>query len=54
MKPTEKILSNGEIWPNCSFFGIFDGHGGNKCAEYLKDNLHQLIISAPEFPSDPT
>ena len=23
---------------------VFDGHGGHKCAEYLKDNLHNNII----------
>jgi len=26
-----------ENWPDCSFFGIYDGHGGDKCAEYLRD-----------------
>ena len=29
-----------ENWPKCSFFGIFDGHGGNTCADFLRDNLH--------------
>jgi hypothetical protein len=23
-----------------SYFGLFDGHGGNACAQYLRDNLH--------------
>ena len=23
-----------------NFFGIYDGHGGSRCSEYLKDNLH--------------
>lgn len=27
-------------WPKCSFFAIYDGHGGNMCADFLKDNLH--------------
>lgn len=32
-------------WPqNCSFFGIFDGHGGNLCANFLKDNLHTNVF----------
>ena len=30
-------------WPDCSYFAIYDGHGGDKCAEYLRDNLHQLV-----------
>ena len=25
------------------FFGIYDGHGGNGCSLYLKDNLHKHI-----------
>ena len=40
-------------WPNVSFFGIFDGHAGNKCAEYLKTNLHYYILNSPFFPSNP-
>lgn len=43
----------GSYWPTCSFFGIFDGHGGNKCADYLKDNLHNFIIKSPYFPKNP-
>ena len=31
-------------WPRCSFFGIFDGYKGVKCAEFLRDNLHKYII----------
>lgn len=27
-------------WPKCSFFAVYDGHGGNACADFLKDNLH--------------
>lgn len=22
------------------FFAVYDGHGGSKCCDYLKDNLH--------------
>jgi protein phosphatase 2C family protein 2/3 len=29
-----------ETWPKCSFFGVYDGHGGSACAEFLRDNLH--------------
>jgi serine/threonine protein phosphatase PrpC len=31
---------------------VFDGHGGHKCAEFLKDNLHNNIVMQPEFPSN--
>ena len=27
-------------WPVCSYFAIYDGHRGVKCAEFLKDKLH--------------
>lgn len=42
-----------EEWPKCSFFGIYDGHGGSGCADYLRDNLHQFVIKEPSFPWNP-
>lgn len=30
-------------WPICSFFGVYDGHGGAACADFLRDNLHQYV-----------
>ena len=32
-------------WPKCSFFAIYDGHGGSNCADFLKDHLHTIIIN---------
>ena len=52
-KPKKFISNQNNIWPNISFFGIFDGHAGNKCAEYLKNNLHNYIFDSPHFPSSP-
>jgi protein phosphatase 2C family protein 2/3 len=43
-----------EYWPNCSIFGVFDGHGGAKCAEFLRNNLHHYIIKSRYFPWNPT
>jgi protein phosphatase 2C family protein 2/3 len=40
IKPSSR---DDEEWPKVSFFGIYDGHGGNKCADYLKENLHQHV-----------
>ena len=37
-------------WPKISYFAIFDGHGGTKCAEYLRDNLLRFIIENKNFP----
>ena len=42
-----------EPWPKCSFFGVYDGHGGSACADYLRDNLHQFVIREPTFPWNP-
>ena len=42
-----------KTWPRCSLFGIYDGHGGNKCADFLKDNLHSFIIKDINFPQNP-
>ena len=36
-----------------SFFGIYDGHAGNKCCEFLKNNLHNYILNSNFFPKDP-
>lgn len=36
-----------------SFFGLFDGHGGSNCSDYLRDNLHKFIISNIYFPDKP-
>ena len=39
-------------WPKISYFAIFDGHAGNKCAEYLRENLLRLICSNKFFPDN--
>src|SRR5574343_1877656 len=50
MKPPSKKCEN---WPKCAFFGVFDGHGGYSCADFLRDNLHQFIVRDNEFPDNP-
>ena len=37
-RPASK--KNIPVWPKCSYFAIYDGHGGSACADYLKDCLH--------------
>ena len=42
----------GKYWPKISFIAIYDGHGGNLCSDYLRDNLHNYIIKNDNFPFD--
>ena len=35
-----------------SYFSVFDGHSGNKCSDFLKENLHKYILNSKLFPSD--
>ncbi|KAF3766071.1 hypothetical protein M406DRAFT_38483 [Cryphonectria parasitica EP155] len=32
--------------PQVFYFGVFDGHGGSECAEFLRDELHGYIEEA--------
>ena len=50
VKPPNRIH---EVWPKCSFFGVYDGHGGSACAEFLRDNLHQFVVKEDSFPLQP-
>ena len=39
-------------WPNhLSYFGLFDGHGGNKCCDFLVNNFHKYLIKSSNFPN---
>jgi serine/threonine protein phosphatase PrpC len=42
-----------EVWPLVQFYGIYDGHSGHMCADFLRDNLHLFIVNSTYFPSDP-
>lgn len=33
-------------------FGIFDGHGGSRAAEFLKKHLFENLMKHPEFPTN--
>ena len=39
----------GKYWPKISFIAIYDGHGGNSCSDYLRDNLHNYIIKNENY-----
>ncbi|KAJ4955304.1 hypothetical protein NE237_012087 [Protea cynaroides] len=35
-----------------SMFGIFDGHGGSRAAEFLKEHLFENLLKHPKFMTD--
>ena len=39
-------------WPKMSYFGIFDGHGGEGCSEFLSNNFLKYLIENKNFPFD--
>ena len=47
------IVNNKKISPKISYFGIFDGHGGDACSNFLKDNLDSFIFNSNYFPASP-
>ncbi|KAI2610739.1 protein serine/threonine phosphatase 2C [Hypoxylon fragiforme] len=34
--------------PQIFYFGVFDGHGGNQCSDFLRDELHGYIEEAAQ------
>ena len=48
INPTDQLFA-----PNISYFGIFDGHGGDKCSKFLKKNLDSILFNTPTFPNNP-
>lgn len=41
------------FWPNCSFFGLFQGYDGVTCVDFLKDHLVWFVLKNNHFPMDP-
>lgn len=53
LPPKSRTDITPDKWPRCSYFGIYDGHGGSLCADFLRDNLHQFVIMESCFPANP-
>ena len=48
-----KTINNSKgkpIIPNISYFAIYDGHGGNKCSDFLQEKLHTILFNSTKFP----
>ena len=41
-----------KTWPKISYFAIFDGHGGEGCSTFLKDNYLKYLTENANFPFD--
>ena len=41
-----------KTWPKISYFAIFDGHGGEGCSTFLKENYLKYLIENANFPFD--
>ena len=35
--------------PQVFYFGVFDGHGGNECSDFLREELHSYLESTTEM-----
>lgn len=42
-------LQNQNPAPDIAFFGVYDGHGGHRVAEYAGNNLHKIVASQEAF-----
>jgi serine/threonine protein phosphatase PrpC len=48
------INVNGKtITPRVSYFGVFDGHGGEGCSNFLNNQFDSLLFNSKYFPAYP-
>ena len=44
-----KTSAGGDVSKRLSFFGVFDGHGGDKVALFAGENIHKIIMKQDSF-----
>jgi hypothetical protein len=50
----KEALINGEKKNlKISYFGVFDGHGGDKCSIFLRDHMHKFLLDSKYILSNP-
>jgi serine/threonine protein phosphatase PrpC len=50
LRKTVHNLKGNIIYPKISFFGLYDGHGGNKCSNFLQENFDSFLFDSEYFP----
>ena len=40
-----------DVAPGVHFFGVYDGHGGNEVAEWVRDHLIDILKNLASFKS---
>eukprot|EP01117_Protostelium_nocturnum_P016547 TRINITY_DN6571_c0_g1_i1.p1 TRINITY_DN6571_c0_g1~~TRINITY_DN6571_c0_g1_i1.p1 ORF type:complete len:542 (-),score=143.93 TRINITY_DN6571_c0_g1_i1:154-1779(-) len=48
----DRAVTTSESNSDYAFFGVYDGHGGNQCADFIAKHLHSNIASHPLFRQD--
>ena len=48
-----EVMPEEELAQGIPFFAVYDGHGGTKCASYLRMKLAQFVLSHPKLVTDP-
>ena len=47
------VVNGKKISPRISYFGVFDGHGGEGCSNFLTEKLDTLLFNSKFFPGYP-
>ena len=45
----DAIITANNVKPGVHFFGVFDGHGGNQVADFVKENLIRELKELDSF-----
>ena len=51
--PKKLIVKGQKISPRICYFGVFDGHGGKGCSDFLKNKLDSYLFNSKYFPAYP-
>lgn len=47
--PSDKDFKAASVDDRLSFFGVYDGHGGDKVAIFAGENIHKIIAQQEAF-----